>query len=123
MNFVDATVHPGDRSLRASGFALDIPERFADADLLRRETKVVMGVRPEHVRPSTGTGSPPFAFTVDMVEPLGHEVVVHGRAGGDSMVAKLGADHVPEVGSSIQLSVDADRVLLFDPGSGIRLGG
>ena len=67
-----------------------------------RDGDVIVGVRPESLRLVTESDTGPgFAVTVQVVEPLGDEVLVHGS------VLAQGAG----------LRTDPDAVLLADPGS------
>ena len=115
-------------------------ESVADAD-------VIVGIRPEGLRPvGIDHPGPGFELHVDVVEPLGDEVMVHGTVSArDSGVriepeeATLLADAVqedraavtvrlaPEVrpapGSSVHLRVDPAGVHLFDAESGIAIRG
>ena len=58
---------------------------------------------------------------VEIVEPLGHEVVVHGRCGEDMLVAKLDPHHIPAVGDKSTLVLEIDRLHLFDAETEKRL--
>jgi multiple sugar transport system ATP-binding protein len=58
---------------------------------------------------------------VDFVEPLGHEVIVHGRIGDDILVAKLDPHRAPEMGSDIALEIELNALHLFDAATEQRL--
>jgi multiple sugar transport system ATP-binding protein len=74
---------------------------------------VAVGLRPEDLGPADGSGDA-LAFTVDVVEPLGSEVVVHGTVPGDAV--ESGADE-----EIAELPVPPDRVHLFDLRTGLAL--
>jgi sn-glycerol 3-phosphate transport system ATP-binding protein len=84
MNFLQASISDAGRaaSLKA-GIALPFADGArggADGDAL------TIGIRPEHVEVDAN-GLP---LTVDLVEPLGSETVIHGRLpGGEALVARL----------------------------------
>jgi sn-glycerol 3-phosphate transport system ATP-binding protein len=81
--------------------------------------KVVLGVRPEHVLRDQPNG---IAFTVDLVEPLGSETVVHGRIpSGDTVMAKFIGFTPP--GQSMRLAIGFSSAdwHLFDQETGKRL--
>jgi multiple sugar transport system ATP-binding protein len=119
-------------TITAGDLQLDIPG-VADGE-------VVVGIRPEALRP-TGDGAPAMEFTVDVVEPLGDEIVVHGSvagrlAGGGveeeipairgeparaTITARLQPHLRPRVGDRIQLSVRAEAVRVFDPATGAAI--
>ena len=100
MNLLRANAVNG--RITAGDLQLDIPG-LADGD-------VVVGVRPEMLRPA-GDGLPAVPFTVDVVEPLGDEIVVHGTVAG--RLAGSGADdQIPAKGSGAELATVTAR---FDP--------
>jgi multiple sugar transport system ATP-binding protein len=63
----------------------------------------------------------PVHAHVEFVEPLGHEVIVHGRVGDDLLVAKVDPHRTPETGADVQLVIEVDAIHLFDAGSEQRL--
>src|SRR5690554_2700719 len=87
------------------------------------------GLRPEHLlraddggaAPAGGDGSEGFEALVEVVEPVGSEVFVNLRAGGQALVARLPPGALPRVGETLRMRVDAERVHSFDPGDGQRL--
>jgi len=105
---------------------------------------VTVGVRPEAFRPVSGDSSGPrVEVAVDVVEPLGDEVLVHGTV--DALAAQSGAErdeatlladggtrapvtirldpgHRPRAGDLLTVTVDPSRIHLFDATSGERLG-
>ena len=125
MSLFAATVRDGGATLAAGGFALPVPSSLRAATGGRDGAGVVVGVRPEHLR---GPGSPargataPVRVQVEIVEPLGHEVVVHGRAGDDVIVAKVDPRAAPRMGEALELAVELDALHLFDAASEQRLG-
>ncbi|MGQ0715683.1 MAG: ABC transporter ATP-binding protein [Gemmatimonadaceae bacterium] len=92
----------------------------------RGASTVVLGIRPEHLRlasegPTAGDHTSMDA-TVDLVEPLGGEALVHVRAGAHELTARTRARDLPDVGDRIQLIADGRRVHLFDAASGAVVG-
>jgi ABC-type sugar transport system ATPase subunit len=101
---------------------------------------VVVGLRPEALHP-TGEGLPTMRFAVDVVEPLGDEVVVHGTVAsqaatgepdgavssvqGDpsraTVTARFEPNLRPRIGDTIALHVRPDAVHVFDPASGYAM--
>ena len=86
---------------------------------------VIVGVRPEHLRtsPSTGAaaGDESAEATVELAEPLGHEQLLHLRVEGVSIIARGAPGVRPEPGSRIRVTVEHDRVHLFDAVTGVSL--
>ncbi|MBP1849730.1 ABC transporter ATP-binding protein [Rhizobium halophytocola] len=82
---------------------------------------VTVGVRPQHIRLSAD-GERGIKVTIDLVEGLGSETVVHGKvATGEQLLAVLQGQHVLGAGSEIRLTFDARDLHLFgQDGSRIR---
>jgi sn-glycerol 3-phosphate transport system ATP-binding protein len=105
---------------------------------------VVVGIRPECLTP-VDDGRPALEFRVDVVEPLGEQVVVHGTVAGTPvhsgaeeegaeipvlvegarapMTAIFAADREPVPGDVLRLGVLPERIHLFDQRSGEALPG
>ena len=86
---------------------MPVPERWrAAARRTERRRRWSLGIRPENIREAVrdgGGGTVPVTGEVEFVEPLGHEVIVHGRVGDDLLVAKVDPHRAPEMGSEIDL--------------------
>ncbi|MEP6731256.1 MAG: sn-glycerol-3-phosphate ABC transporter ATP-binding protein UgpC [bacterium] len=86
---------------------------------------VVVGVRPEHLRTSPPNGAPDdassFDATVELAEALGHEQLLHLRAGGVAITVRGAPGDRPAVGTPMRVHVDPARVHLFDAETGVSL--
>ena len=122
MNFLPAVIQAG--SAAGDGFTLRLPARLRSA--LSEGSRVVVGLRPENVlgqgEEARGETSP-LRLEVEVVEPLGDEVVVHGKLGDAAVVCKLDPHHVPEVGSTLDAVVEIEAMHVFDGVTEQRLGG
>ena len=128
MNLVHGTLARGDGGLRfhADGGGVTVPigaTRAAGLDVTPGRA-VVLGVRPEHLLPadadSTAGGTIPLQL--DAVEPLGNEVLLHGRAGAVDMTARVApGGRLPVPGDIVPLVPDARHVHLFYADSGLAL--
>ncbi len=124
MSFIPAVVGADGATLAASGFGLPLPARWRAAAAGGAGRRVVLGVRPEHVREAAGeraAAAPPFLARVEFVEPLGHEAIVHARAGEDLIVAKVDPHRAPASGAEIPLTIELDAIHLFDADTDLRL--
>ena len=79
---------------------------------------LTIGIRPEHM---LRDGAQLVTLTLELVEPLGSETVLHGTlATGEALTAKLlGA--VPAVGGRMPLALDPEQLHVFDAATGRRL--
>jgi sn-glycerol 3-phosphate transport system ATP-binding protein len=109
------------RSEGGGGIALDHggAVRYASGNA-EAGRAVTVGIRPEHLMPS-GAADALFAGTVEMVEPLGADTLVHLSHGEDLLTARLPHGTDPGIGSALHLAADAAHVYLFDAGTGDRI--
>ena len=104
---------------------MPVPEALRAAVAGRDGAKVVVGVRPENLAPpgrEPRGASAPVPVTVEIVEPLGNEVVVHARAGQDALTFKQDPHHATAIGSTVELRLELDATHLFDATTERRLG-
>ena len=109
MNFLPAVLEADGTMARiAGGYALALPGGFGRG-------AVTIGIRPENVVPDPD-GLP---VTVDLVEPLGSETLVHGRLGDGTALMVKQAGTVP-VGETLQVALPAAALHVFDATTGVR---
>ena len=109
------------RSQGSGGIALDHGGAVRHASGTAESGRAVtVGIRPEHLAPS-GAGDALFSGSVEMVEQLGADTLVHLSHGDDLLTARLPHGTLPDVGSTLHLSADAARVYLFDAVTGARI--
>ncbi len=130
MNVFTARLSASGDRLEASWVALPLPSEFSGATRDFRGQDVVVGIRPENLGDAVSGPSDLTAtlrIRVEVVEPLGHEVVVHGYLGdepassADPIIAKLAPHHIPAIDDEIELQVDLRHLHLFAPDTGFRL--
>jgi multiple sugar transport system ATP-binding protein len=124
MNFFTATVTDGGATLQGATFSVPAPERLRGVTARYEGKKLVVGIRPEHFVEAVDEmpdGHAPIEVEVEVVEPLGHEVLVHGKAGDDLFTAALEPTRFPEMGERVTLALEIDKIHLFDPDSEERL--
>jgi multiple sugar transport system ATP-binding protein len=124
MNLLQATLSGGGTKVKASGFEMPVPETFRAVAAGQDGRKVVLGIRPENIREAgrEGGSTVPITALVEFVEPLGHEVIVHGRVGDDLLVAKVDPHRAPEMGAHVSLIIEVPACHLFDAATEQRLG-
>ena len=83
-------------------------------------SRVTMGMRPEDLT----LAEHGLAVEVDVVEELGADAYIYGRAMGSDglqVIARTDGRHPPKKGDTVHFSPDAGHVHLFDTESGQRL--
>jgi sn-glycerol 3-phosphate transport system ATP-binding protein len=81
---------------------------------------ITVGIRPEHLLPS-GEGEGSVSGSIEMVEQLGADTLVHIGHGNDLVIARLPQGRQPEIGARFAVTADPARVFLFDTSSGARI--
>ena len=120
MNIVEGTVGrvpaEGDGlAFHAAGgaFSLLLPPRWRRTLAAREGSGVILGIRPENVRLADATDLG-VRMRIDLVEPLGQELLASARVGGHEVTARLPptAGHV--AGQDITLGFDPAALHFFD---------
>ncbi len=81
---------------------------------------VTVGLRPEHLAPSSEADAS-LAGTVEVVEALGADTLLHLDVAGRNVIARLPHGVMPAIGSTLQVRANPERVYVFDAESGARL--
>mgnify|MGYP006281343349 CR=1 FL=1 len=132
MNFIDVNlVKKGDnyyfqKPLSESNRTFDIlvPEsRIAEVSNIKEYEgkEVVMGIRPEDLVDASIqhdleiTEDNSFKANVEVVEPMGSEIYLYFPMGEDQTVARVEADSEAEVGDTVKLGVNFEKMHMFDP--------
>ncbi|MGW5308704.1 ABC transporter ATP-binding protein [Nocardia thailandica] len=115
------TLPVDDGTVTLGGHAIPVPRSVADAGA----GSVVLGIRPEHL--SAGDGG--IRLEVDVIEELGSDAYVYGRAlsdgssghTGESIVARVDWRKPPARGDRLELVADPEHVYFFAAEDGRRL--
>ena len=117
MNFVSATVASGDGLwVESSGMRVRVPPGKAERMRAYSGQRVILGVRPEALRPANGADPADYSFesVVEVVEPLGSEILLNVRAGEAPIVARVDPSTRVNVHEKVRLAMDPARVHFFD---------
>ena len=81
---------------------------------------VLVGLRPEHLEMA---GDGPLPLTVELLERLGADTIVHGRLDGNGVVltARAAGTINPPLGEVLRFAVWPENIHLFDHTSGTRI--
>jgi multiple sugar transport system ATP-binding protein len=141
MNFFDARLEDG--VLRLGPWAIDLPSNLRSA-VGPRSGAVLVGLRPEDFAPANGSGAGPHVTAeVEIAEQLGPEQLVHfhadglsvarpealrraaehedATARGDTVIARFPPNAAVAQGQTIGITLDPERLQLFDPATGASL--
>ncbi len=121
MNFLDCSLTSSEDRVfvEGPGFKLLLPEDKARLCQDRIGQTHLLGLRPEYIfeeeRYQGGCTMNTFEADVDVIEPLGSEVIVYLVLDGLSIVAKVDSDSRLAAGKPFRAAVNMDRIHLFDP--------
>ncbi|MBJ7593521.1 MAG: sn-glycerol-3-phosphate ABC transporter ATP-binding protein UgpC [Candidatus Dormibacteraeota bacterium] len=120
MNFLTGRVRTdGDRvSLALDGLDMPLSGRAAATARTRgNDSELVVGMRPEHfdAADSATDGTISVPATVEVVEFLGNEELIHANVAGNDVVALVPASRGMAVGDNVTLVISDSVVHAFDP--------
>jgi multiple sugar transport system ATP-binding protein len=120
MNFVEGNV-TGDASLQLKTpfTTIPLPGKFNNALSENASRKLTLGIRPENVftlLPDDNGGERFHKVDgiVEVVEPLGNEIIFHINCGDQVLVARERSDKEGSPGDAIDVYLDLDSIHLFD---------
>jgi multiple sugar transport system ATP-binding protein len=121
MNFLPATL-VGDGGLRlADGTVLPVPTAKRAALAGRDGLAVTIGLRPEHV---AGGAAGPVTLPIlpRVIEPLGAHTLILGEVAGARFTAQVDAHYPARPDEPTTISLDPERLHLFETESGRAVG-
>jgi multiple sugar transport system ATP-binding protein len=125
MNLLPVAVSPGGEELSGEAFTLPVPPALASRVSGFEGRGLLVGIRPESLSLSefgaAASTSAGVAATVEFVETLGHDMIIHTRMGDRALLAKCAARRPPAVGEVVRLAVALSEISLFDAQTGRNL--
>jgi multiple sugar transport system ATP-binding protein len=124
MNFLNLHIRQDALVDELSGFAIALPARFKTLLQSYRLPKVTLGIRPEGLRPTNSSAAGKYTapiFMIDVVQHLGHEVLLDASAGSHRVIARVPPAQVCKAGETRQFMFDMAQAHLFDIETGANL--
>jgi multiple sugar transport system ATP-binding protein len=124
MSFITATLSANGEGLEGEGFQLPVPQSLRPVTAGKGGRKLKVGLRPDNmVSPAVAARGETASVEVkvELVEPLGNELIVHSRLAEHPLVFRLPPQHVPETGARLRVVVELEALHLFDAGTEQRL--
>jgi len=99
--------------------SIDVPDAYAGQAREAAGRNLTFGIRPEHLDDhalvaAEGHADSVIEATVEVVENLGNELLVYLNAGKKSLQARLNPRSTASSGKTVSLTVDTERIHLFD---------
>jgi len=120
MNFISVTLEWIENALWAIAPGMRVRVPPAKTEALRRYAgqRVVLGLRPEALHPADGSaGDYAFDAIVEVVEPLGSEILLDVRVGESPVVARVDPALRMAAHDRVRLAYDPERAHFFDAAS------
>jgi multiple sugar transport system ATP-binding protein len=118
MNFAEVTVAESGGALWAEAAGIRVKVPPASTAGLRPHTgkRATLGVRPEALRLANGSDPAEYIFdaTVDVVEPLGSEILLNLTAGANALVARVDPAVTVKMHDRVRLAFDPAKMHFFD---------
>ncbi|HEY3115793.1 MAG TPA: ABC transporter ATP-binding protein [Chloroflexota bacterium] len=125
MNFFPGHIGATDAGLFVKTGTIQLPLGGTPNRTVAPGQSVLVGVRPEDLLPAAELsrvgGQAAFQGSVDTIEPLGSEKLLHLIGGGTEFVARVDPRFPAAIGDQLSLAFDPKRAHLFDAQSGVRL--
>jgi len=118
MNFAEVTIAESGGGLWAETAGIRVRIPSARVGALRPHTgkRATLGVRPEALRIANGSDPGDYVCeaTVDVVEPLGSEILLNLTAGANEFVARVDPAVTVKTHERVRLAFDPARLHFFD---------
>ena len=118
MNFVEVTVADATGALWADtpGLRVKVPPAIAGRLGAYKGQRLTLGIRPEDLRVATGSDGADHSFdtVVEVVEPLGSEILLDLKAGPNVIVARVEPTVRVKHSDKMRLALHPERVHFFD---------
>ena len=123
MNFIEGTLSlgPGIRVVTGEGATFDVSS-YPFVSRAQKGQEVILGVRPEHFHlPAPGETSYPTMLNI--VEPLGANVLCYCQFGRTDLVVSLNPSDVAgaRTDEELRLAIDLSKASIFDRATSLRL--
>ncbi len=119
MNFIEGEIVKSDKLLfKNNNVVLNIAEAALKKLAPYVNSRVVLGIRPEHIRCLPGGSSDSAAGAVrarvEVVEPMGNEMFLYARVGQNPVVARVAPLEHLQAGRNCTLALEMNRAHFFD---------
>jgi multiple sugar transport system ATP-binding protein len=125
MNFIDVQVaeESGKLCVKNNGIKLVIPERLRSRYAKARDNEAILGIRSEHIYDKrikgNFEGGQPLNCIVEVVEPIGKEIILLASSGGIQLTACVDLQTKVKTHEPITFLVDMANMHLFRKDSGL----
>lgn len=106
--------------------SVKVADQHAQILNARGSQDIVLGVRPENIQDSVLQSNPDpdtlVSSKVEVVEPMGAEVMLYLSVGGNPFIARVDGKDQATAGQELKMSLDMSTARFFEPGAeGVRI--
>ena len=116
MNFLELEYNPQTGVGRRGEITYEVTDE--QSAQLGDRGRVTLGIRPEDIELATDPGPATVVVSVDVVEPMGRENLLHVSVEDRDVVASVSGEYDISIGQDIRLRFPRDRIHMFDSDSG-----
>ncbi|WP_430392206.1 ABC transporter ATP-binding protein [Dyella sp. 20L07] len=84
------------------------------------DRELVLGVRPEDLRPAEATHAT-LSAVLEVPEPIGNEIFLNLRYGNQALVSRVPPGELPQSGQLMHFDLAPGRLHFFEPTEGMRI--
>jgi len=125
MNFINACIEKQDEKIVAvaGGFFIALPANFTSTLGKFSRKDIILGIRPEHLHVvlPKDLACATLRGAVEVIEPLGSELIAYVRVGSNLLAVKTRPDVKMSAKRGVELYLETRAVKLFDPDTGINI--
>jgi len=125
MNILPAHLSDDGTEVELFGKRMPVSAQFKEAAVAMRGKDVMLGIRPEHIGAAHEIDwkqTQALQGQVEMVEPLGHEAILHFKIGEHTLTGRLRSHgSLPAPGDTVDMQLKCDAIHLFDKATEKRL--
>ncbi len=120
MNFLNVKIEVIKNKYAAvsDSFKIWLPERMYDSLSLYRNKEVILGIRPDDLHAESfyidRTSSDKIKIHIDIAEMTGSDYFLYGTAGTQKITAKVPSTHTVSDDTDCDITVDIDKIHIFD---------
>jgi multiple sugar transport system ATP-binding protein len=120
MNFVEGTLQIESEALRfrSDGFSLKIPDEMRQSLQQYSGSEVTFGIRPEDILARDVPDDAAAESKVEVVEPLGSEVILYLLVGEQTLIGKVDSTIHPDPNTGLRIGFNMSRCHFFSTGDG-----
>lgn len=120
MNFIEGVLQMESDSLRfrSDGFLLRVPDEMYQSLQQYSGSEITFGIRPEDILARDIPDDAAAESKVEVVEPLGSEVILYLLVGEQTMVGKVDSSIHPDPNTNLRIGFNMSRCHFFDAKDG-----